>query len=33
MTIDLAEIVVEQNLDRSTQLALVERYIAELEKK
>ena len=32
MTIDLAEIVVEKNLDRSTQLALVESYIAELEK-
>jgi len=32
MTIDLAEIVVEKNLDRSTQLALVESYIADLEK-
>jgi F-type H+-transporting ATPase subunit b len=32
MTIDLAEMVVEKNLDRSTQLALVESYIADLEK-
>ena len=32
MTIDLAEIVVEKNLDRATQVALVESYIADLEK-
>jgi F-type H+-transporting ATPase subunit b len=32
MSIDLAERVVEQSLDRDTQLGLVERYIAELEK-
>ena len=33
LSIDLAEKVVGQNLDRETQLGLVERYIAELEKK
>ena len=32
LTVDLAERVVGQNLDRQTQLGLVERYIAELEK-
>lgn len=32
LTVDLAEKVVGQNLDRETQLGLVERYIAELEK-
>jgi F-type H+-transporting ATPase subunit b len=32
MSIDLAERVVGQSLDRDTQLGLVERYIAELEK-
>ena len=31
LSIDLAERVVGQNLDRQTQLGLVERYIAELE--
>lgn len=33
LSIDLAEKVVGQNLDREAQLGLVERYIAELEKK
>ncbi|CAN5749982.1 F0F1 ATP synthase subunit B [soil metagenome] len=33
LTIDLAEKVVGQSLDRETQLGLVERYIAELEEK
>ena len=33
LTIDLAEKVVGQSLDRETQLGLVERYIAELESK
>jgi len=33
LSIDLAERVVGQNLDRQAQLGLVERYIAELEKK
>jgi len=32
LTVDLAERVVGHNLDRQTQLGLVERYIAELEK-
>lgn len=32
MTIDLAEMVVEKSLDRSTQLSLVESYIDDLEK-
>ena len=32
LTVDLAERVVGENLDRQTQLGLVERYIAELEK-
>lgn len=32
LSIDLAERVVGQNLDRQTQLGLVERYITELEK-
>ncbi|MGF1668643.1 MAG: F0F1 ATP synthase subunit B [Acidimicrobiia bacterium] len=32
MSIDLAELVVGKSLDRDTQLGLVERYIAELEK-
>ncbi|MDH4118402.1 MAG: F0F1 ATP synthase subunit B [Acidimicrobiia bacterium] len=32
LSIDLAERVVAQSLDRETQLGLVERYIAELEK-
>ena len=32
LSIDLAERVVGENLDRETQLGLVERYIAELEK-
>jgi F-type H+-transporting ATPase subunit b len=32
LSIDLAERVVGENLDRATQLGLVERYIAELEK-
>jgi F-type H+-transporting ATPase subunit b len=32
LSIDLAERVVGENLDRQTQLGLVERYIAELEK-
>lgn len=33
LTVDLAEKVVGQSLDRETQLGLVERYIAELESK
>jgi F-type H+-transporting ATPase subunit b len=33
LTVDLAEKVVGQSLDRETQLGLVERYIAELETK
>ena len=33
LTVDLAERVVGQSLDRETQLGLVERYIAELESK
>lgn len=33
LSIDLAEKVVGENLDRETQLGLVERYIAELESK
>lgn len=33
LSIDLAERVVGQNLDRQAQLGLVERYISELEKK
>jgi hypothetical protein len=32
LTVDLAEKVVGENLDRQTQLGLVERYIAELER-
>jgi F-type H+-transporting ATPase subunit b len=33
LSIDLAEKVVGENLDRDTQLGLVERYIADLERK